>query len=313
MAFDYKKEYKEFYLPQNTPSIIEIPRINYLAVRGKGDPNKPNGEYKHSIELLYTIAFTIKMSKKSNYKIEGYFDYVVPPLEGFWWQSGTLSEELDYSRKDDFNFISVIRLPDFVTQDDFKWAITEATNKKRKDYSKVQFIEYDEGLCVQCLHVGGYDSEPKTVNLMHEYIENMGYQLDIKNPRYHHEIYLSDPRRCREQNLKTVIRHPIKKGAKMTTSKESQEYLLDQLGIPDDVTTRPMMGEYLLYFRGTLIGGIYDGQLLLKETSGNSQYDLKQVVPYATAKRTMYLIEDFDDKDKLKEIILATYSDLSKK
>ena len=209
MAFDYKKEYKEFYMPKNRPSIVKIPKMNYIAVRGKGNPNDENGEYKKSIELLYAIAFTIKMSYKGNYKIDGYFEYVVPPLEGFWWQEGI--NGIDYNKKDKFNFISVIRLPDFVTKKDFEWAIKEAIEKKKKNYSKVEFLTYDEGLCVQCMHIGSYDNEPETVELMHQYMIENGYELDITEKRFHHEIYLSDPRRCDESRLKTVIRHPIKK------------------------------------------------------------------------------------------------------
>ena len=209
MAFDYKKEYKEFYMPKNKPSIVEVPKMNYIAVRGKGNPNDENGEYKKSIELLYAIAFTIKMSYKGNYKIDGYFEYVVPPLEGFWWQEGI--NGIDYNKKDKFNFISVIRLPDFVTKKDFEWAIKEAIEKKKKNYLKVEFLTYDEGLCVQCMHIGSYDNEPETVELMHQYMIENGYELDITEKRFHHEIYLSDPRRCDESRLKTVIRHPIKK------------------------------------------------------------------------------------------------------
>lgn len=209
MSFDYKKEYKEFYLPKSTPSIVTIPKMNYLAVRGKGNPNIEDGEYKNSIGLLYTIAFTIKMSYKGSHKIDGYFEYVVPPLEGFWWQNGI--KGIDYTRKDDFEFISIMRLPDFVTKSDFDWAIEEATKKKKQDFSKVEFLIFDEGTCVQCMHIGSYDDEPKTVELMHKYMEENGYVLDITDTRYHHEIYLSDPRRCDVSKLKTVIRHPIKK------------------------------------------------------------------------------------------------------
>lgn len=209
MAFDYKKEYKEFYMPKKKPGIVEIPKMNYIAVRGKGNPNDENGEYKSSIGLLYAIAFTIKMSYKGTHKIDGYFEYVVPPLEGFWWQENT--EGIDYNRKDDMNFISVIRLPDFVTEDDFKWAVDEATEKKKQDFSMVEFLTYNEGICVQCMHIGSYDNEPETVELMHKYMEESGYKLDITDSRLHHEIYLSDPRRCDESKLKTVIRHPIKK------------------------------------------------------------------------------------------------------
>ena len=209
MAFDYKKEYKEFYMPKNKPSIIKIPKMNYIAVRGKGNPNDENSEYKDSIGLLYAIAFTIKMSYKGTHKIDGYFEYVVPPLEGFWWQEGN-KDGIDYKHKDKFNFISIIRLPDFVTKKDFDWAVSEATNKKKQDFSKVEFLTYDEGMCVQCMHIGSYDDEPKTISLMHEYMLENGYELDITDNRFHHEIYLSDPRRCDVNKLKTVIRHPIR-------------------------------------------------------------------------------------------------------
>ena len=210
MAFDYKKEYKEFYMPKNKPSIINIPKMNYIAVRGKGNPNDENSEYKNSIGLLYAIAFTIKMSYKVPHKIDGYFEYVVPPLEGFWWQEEN-SLEIDYKSKENFKFISVIRLPDFVTREDFNWAIEEATKKKKEDFSKVEFLTYEEGICVQCMHIGSYDNEPSTVNLMHQYMKENGYELDITPARMHHEIYLSDSRRCNVDKLKTVIRHPIKK------------------------------------------------------------------------------------------------------
>ena len=211
MAFDYKKEYKEFYMPKNKPSIVKIPKMNYIAVRGKGNPNNENSEYKDSIGLLYAIAFTIKMSDKGTYKIDGYFEYVVPPLEGFWWQEGNDKDIIDYKSKNKFNFISIIRLPDFVTKKDFDWAVREATNKKKQDFSKVEFLTYDEGICVQCMHIGSYDNEPKTISLMHEYMIENGYELDITDTRFHHEIYLSDPRRCDVNKLKTVIRHPIRK------------------------------------------------------------------------------------------------------
>lgn len=207
MAFDYKKEYKEFYLPKNKPSIVKIPPMNYLAVRGTGNPNIEDGEYKESIRLLYGIAFTIKMSKKGNHQIDGYLDYVVPPLEGFWWQADVAG--VDYTRKDDFQFISVIRLPDFVTKEDVDWAVLEAARKKKTDFSKVEFLPYDEGLCVQCMHIGPFDDEPATVALMHEHMKREGYELDI-NERLHHEIYLSDARKAAPEKLKTVIRHPIK-------------------------------------------------------------------------------------------------------
>ena len=209
MPFDYKKEYKEFYLPPKKPTIVDVPKMNYIAVKGKGDPNQEDGEYKEAIGLLYGIAFTIKMSKKGNHQIEGYFDYVVPPLEGFWWQSGV--KGVDYAHKENFEWISVIRLPDFVTKKDFDWAVEEATRKKKTDFSKVEFMTVEEGLCVQCMHIGSYDDEPATVELMHSYMEKEGYMLDITDERRHHEIYLSDARKVAPEKLKTVIRHPIKK------------------------------------------------------------------------------------------------------
>ena len=209
MPFDYKKEYKEFYMPGKKPSIVEVPAMNYIAVRGEGDPNEEGSAYKAAIELLYGIAFTIKMSKKGDHRIEGYFDYVVPPLEGFWWQEGV--QGVDYAHKEDFQWISVIRLPDFVTEEDFRWAVAEAEQKKQKDFSKVEFLHYEEGLCVQCMHIGPYDDEPETVALMHRYAEEQGYTLDITDSRMHHEIYLSDARRVAPEKLKTVVRHPIRR------------------------------------------------------------------------------------------------------
>ncbi len=209
MAFDYKKEYKEFYMPKAKPAIVTIPKMNYIAVRGKGDPNDETGDYKAAIGLLYGIAFTIKMSKMGDHRIEGYFDYVVPPLEGFWWQEAAIG--IDFTHKEDFHWISVIRLPDFVREEDFWWAVREATAKKKQDFSKVEYLTLEEGLCVQCMHIGPYDDEPATVAIMHEFMEQQGYDLDITDERLHHEIYLSDARKVAPEKLKTVIRHPIKK------------------------------------------------------------------------------------------------------
>ena len=208
MPFDYKKEYKEFYMPPQKPTIVTVPPMHYLAVRGQGDPNAAGGAYQNAIELLYGIAYTIKMSKKTDHRIEGYFDYVVPPLEGFWWQDG--AQDIDYAHKENFHWISLIRLPDFVTKADFDWAIAEATKKKKTDFSPVEFLTYDEGLCVQCMHIGSYDDEPATVAKIHAFIEQKGYAPDITDQRFHHEIYLSDARRVAPEKLKTVIRHPIR-------------------------------------------------------------------------------------------------------
>ncbi len=209
MAFDYKKEYREFYLPKNKPALVTVPPMNFIAVRGKGNPNEEGGDYKQSINLLYGIAYTIKMSKKGDHRMEGYFDFVVPPLEGLWRQEG--SHGIDYARKEDFEWISMIRLPEFVTKEAFAWASAEASAKKDTDFSQVEFLTYDEGLCVQCLHVGPYDDEPVTIDAMDTFAREQGFVPDMDSTRHHHEIYLSDVRKCKPENLKTVIRHPVKK------------------------------------------------------------------------------------------------------
>ncbi len=209
MAFDYKKEYKEFYMPGKTPQIVEIPPMNYIAVRGQGNPNDENGDYKQAVGLLYALAYTIKMSPKTGYKIEGWFDYVVPPLEGFWWLAG--ADEIDYSHKEKYQWISVIRLPDFVSQKDFEWAVKEVKRKKKMDCSKAEFMTVCEGLCLQVMHIGPYDDEAATIALMDDFLEKNGYDKDITDERRHHEIYLSDPRKVAPERCKTVIRHPIRK------------------------------------------------------------------------------------------------------
>ena len=209
MPFDYKKEYKEFYLPPAKPTIVEVPAMRYVAVRGAGDPNEEGGAYQAALNLLYGIAFTIKMSPKAGHAIDGYFEYVVPPLEGFWWQDGVAG--VDYAHKESFQWISCIHLPEFVTREEFDWAVAEATRKKKLDFSAVEFMELEEGLCVQCMHLGPYDDEPATVDAMHAYAESKGYMLDISDERRHHEIYLSDARRTAPEKLKTVVRHPIRR------------------------------------------------------------------------------------------------------
>lgn len=209
MAFDFKKEYKEFYLPKNRPAIVTVPTANYIAVRGKGDPNEAGGDYQQAISVLYSVAYTLKMSYMGDHRIQGFYDYVVPPLEGFWWQEGVTG--VDYTRKSDFNWISVIRLPDFISQADFDWAVAEAARKKKLDSSKAEFLTIEEGLCVQMMHLGPYDDEPKSVALMDAYIAGQGYENDLTDRRFHHEIYLSDARRVPPEKRKTVIRHPIRK------------------------------------------------------------------------------------------------------
>lgn len=208
MAFDFKKEYKEFYLPKNKPEIITVPKVNYIAVRGKGNPNEENGDYQQALSVLYAVAYTLKMSYKSEYKIEGFFEYVVPPLEGFWWQENV--DGVDYGDKSTFHWISVIRLPEFVTQKDFDWAVQTAEKKKKLDCSSAEFLTVDEGLCVQMMHLGPFDDEPKSVALMDAYLQENGYVNDLNEKRLHHEIYMSDARKVAPEKWKTVIRHPIR-------------------------------------------------------------------------------------------------------
>ena len=209
MAFDFKKAYKEFYMPTNCPQIVNVPRANYIAVRGTGNPNEEGGAYQQAISILYAVAYTIKMSHKTDHKIEGFFEYVVPPLEGFWWQDHV--DGVDYADKSTFNWISVIRLPDFVLKEDFDWAVETAAKKKKLDCSPAEFLTIDEGLCVQIMHFGPFDDEPATVALMDEYLAENGYVNDITSTRLHHEIYMSDARKVAPEKWKTVIRHPIKK------------------------------------------------------------------------------------------------------
>ena len=208
MAFDFKKEYKEFYMPKSRPEIVAVPKMNYIAVRGEGDPNEADGAYKKAVGVLYSVAYTIKMSYKGSHKIDGFFEYVVPPLEGFWRQGN--NSDIDYSDKGKFSWISVIRLPDFVTEEDFKWAVEEASRKKKLDCSAAEFLTVDEGLCVQIMHIGAYDDEPRSVELMDDFIKENGYENDLTEARLHHEIYISDPNKTVHEKRKTVIRHPIK-------------------------------------------------------------------------------------------------------
>ena len=209
MPFDFKKEYKEFYLPKNKPQIVNVPKANYIAIRGQGNPNEEGGAYQRAISVLYAVAYTLKMSYKSDYKIDGFYEYVVPPLEGFWWQDGICG--VDYSKKDEFNWISIIRLPDFITRENFDWAVKTASEKKKIDCSKAEFLTIEEGLCVQIMHIGSFDDEPASLEKMDKYLAENGYEKDFSDTRLHHEIYLSDPRKSTPDKQKTVIRHPVKK------------------------------------------------------------------------------------------------------
>ena len=209
MPFDFKKEYKELYLPKNKPQIVNVPKANYIAIRGQGNPNEEGGAYQRAISVLYAVAYTLKMSYKTDYKIDGFYEYVVPPLEGFWWQDGIFG--VDYSKKGEFNWISIIRLPDFITRENFDWAVKTASEKKKIDCSCAEFFTVEEGLCVQIMHIGSFDDEPASLEKMDKYLEENGYEKDFSDTRLHHEIYLSDPRKSTSDKMKTVIRHPVKK------------------------------------------------------------------------------------------------------
>jgi len=209
MAKDYKKEYKDLYLPKTKPMIVDIPEMQFVAIEGKGDPNDKNGEYFKAMQILYSIQFTIKMSKMGNNKLNGYFDYVVPPLEGLWWFDN--NEKISSKNKSKYNWISMIRLPEFVDKNIFKWACDEVLNKKNIETKNAKFLKIKEGLCVQCMHMGSYDDEPKTIDLIEKFIEENNLKNDIAEKRRHHEIYLSDPRKTAIEKLRTVIRIPVKK------------------------------------------------------------------------------------------------------
>lgn len=207
MAFDFKKEYREFYLPKNYPELVLVPPMRFVAVRGEGDPNEPGGAYQAALGALYAVAYAVKMSKLGDRRMDGYFDFVVPPLEGFWQADGLF----DPARKSSLRWISAIRLPDFVTEADLEWAKAESTRKKKADASKAELLTIDEGLCVQMLHLGPFDDEPASVARMDAFIEENGYVDDLTETRLHHEIYLSDARRAAPEKWKTVLRHPIRK------------------------------------------------------------------------------------------------------
>ena len=211
MAFDFKKEYKEFYLPKRTPELVSVPPMTFVARRGEGDPNVEGGAYKEAVGVLYAIAYTIKMSKMGDHRIDGYYDFVVPPLEGFWWQPGV--EGVDFANKATFHWIAAIRLPDFVTPEEFAWAQTAAARKKGLDTTAAELLTIDEGLCAQIMHLGPYDDEPATVALLDAFVAEQGLENDMSDTtagRHHHEIYLSDPRRTAPEKLKTVLRHPVR-------------------------------------------------------------------------------------------------------
>lgn len=215
MPFDFKKEYRELYVPAEKSKIITVPRMRFAAVRGAGDPNAEGGAYQQAVAILYAVSYALKTSWKKGREIEGFYDYVVPPLEGFWQQDG--AADVDYSRKESFRWITVIRLPDFVTEDHFAWAVEAAAQKKKLDCSAAELWSLEEGLCVQMMHRGPFEREPATVAVMDAYLREKGYENDFSDCRLHHELYLSDPRKVPPEKWRIVIRHPIRRCSHQNT------------------------------------------------------------------------------------------------
>lgn len=211
MPYDVKKELKSLYVPGRCPGVIDVPRMRFAAVDGSGDPNEPDGEYKSALGKLYSVLYTIRMSPKSGLEFPGYETFVVPPLEGLWEQSGQpAGAGIDYSRKHDLRWTAMILLPDFVDDAGFQTAVEAAAAKKGGDYSNVYVLDYDEGQCVQCMHAGPYDDEPRTLDMMRGFMAEHRLLPDLM--RRHHEIYLSDPNRTAPDRLRTVLRIPVVPG-----------------------------------------------------------------------------------------------------
>lgn len=209
--FDFKKEYKNLYLPGKQPVIIDVPGMKFIMVEGKGNPNTCK-EYSDAMEILYGLSYGIKMSKMNGTQPEGYFEYVVPPFEGLWWVEAGGFDGMKITDKDKLCWISMIRQPDFVTEAVFEQAKVNLKKKKPDlETAKASFRTFEEGLCAQVMHTGPYDDEPETIRKLIDFIEESGYEQDISDKRMHHEIYLGDPRKTKPENLKTVIRHPIRK------------------------------------------------------------------------------------------------------
>ena len=207
MPYDFKKE--KLYRAGDRPEIVTVPPANYIAVRGRGDPNTIDGAYQRALAVLYALAYTLKTSPRKGKAIPGFFDYVVPPLEGFWWQEGV--DGADYGRKADFHWISILRLPAFVTEADFAWAVEGAARRKKLDCSAAELLTVEEGLCVQMLHTGPFETEPETVKVMDAFLAEHGYVNDFTDRRLHHEIYLSDARKTTPDRWRTILRHPVRK------------------------------------------------------------------------------------------------------
>lgn len=207
--FDFKKEYKELYMPDKKPTIIDVPEMLFLQVAGKGDPNT-SPDYKNALEILYGLSYTIKMSKMKGNQPAGYFDFVVPPLEGFWWLEDVNYRGGPILDKNKFGWISAIRQPDFVTKEVFHDAKIALQKKKPElDVSLASLKRIKEGLCVQIMHIGSYDEEPESIERMEQYAIDLGYKIEINEDRRHHEIYMNDARKTPKEKLRTIIRHPI--------------------------------------------------------------------------------------------------------
>lgn len=203
-VFDFKKEYKDLYLPKQKPMRIHVPKMSFLAVDGEGDPN--GDAYQNAVSALYSISYTIKMSKMGQSRPAGYFDYVVPPLEGLWWTPGPF----ELFERADWLWSAMIRQPEFVNSETLAWAKEQSAKKKPDiDTSVVTLTELTEGDCVQMMHIGPFATEPETLAAMHAYMEAQGLRDDVGSVRKHHEIYLNDPRKTAPDKLKTVLRHPV--------------------------------------------------------------------------------------------------------
>ncbi len=205
---DYKKQFKQLYQPKLVPSVVDVPQMKFIAIDGKGNPNDENGEYQSAVQTLYALSYAIKTMPKSGNTPSDYLEYVVPPLEGLWWL--TDSDEFDYGSKSKFCWTSMIRQPEFVTEEVFRTSC-EITAKKKQhlELGGARLVTVTEGLCVQCMHIGSFDDEPATLEKIKAFITEHGLQRDLSDTRRHHEIYLSDPRKVDAQKMKTVLRYPV--------------------------------------------------------------------------------------------------------
>ncbi len=217
-AYDFKKQFKDFYTPPQAPMLIDVPAMRFLTIEGSGDPNEQGGAYQTAVEVLYGLCYTVKMSKMGQSTPKGYFDYIVPPLEGLWWLNGDVFDLIRLRDKSQYQWVSMIRQPDFVDDAVLLWAKGELLKKKPLlDTGSVRLLSWTKGLCVQCMHIGPFDDEPETLAKIEAFTIESGYENAIGDDladgtiRRHHEIYLGDPRKTASEKLKTVLRHPVKK------------------------------------------------------------------------------------------------------